>query len=141
MNLTNDRNLQIQLHLLSGLFNEDGSMQITTSSELSVDVSTAATLVNIPITCLEGIWIKAKKLMETDGAIVPAPGQLPEARMVLSYSGKPPHMVTPKKNGDFSCDSSCPNWKSLSAPILLLWLKQMVSFRVFYQQRRRKCLV
>ena len=98
---------------LSGLFNEDGSMQITTSSELSVDVSTAATLVNIPITCLEGIWIKAKRLMETDGAIVPAPGQLPEARMVLSYSGKPPHMVTPKKNGDFSCGSSCPNWKSL----------------------------
>ena len=55
----------------------------------------------------------AKKLMETDGAIAPAPGQLPEARMVLSYSGKPPHMVTPKRNGDFSCDSSCPNWKSL----------------------------
>ena len=92
---------------------EDGTVQISTSSELSTDVSTAATLVNIPITCLEGIWIKAKKLMETNGAIVPAPGQPPEARMVLSYSGKPPHLVTPKKSGDFSCDSSCPNWKSL----------------------------
>ena len=92
---------------------DNAAVQISVSSELSVDVSTAATLVNIPITCLEGIWIKARKLIETDGAIAPAPGQLPEARMVLSYSGKPPHMVTPKKNGDFSCDSSCPNWKSL----------------------------
>lgn len=97
---------------LSSHSNKDSSVQISTSG-LSVDVSTAATLVNIPITCLEGIWIKAKKLMETDGAIAPAPGQLPEARMVLSYSGKTPHMVTPKENGDFSCDSSCSNWKSL----------------------------
>jgi hypothetical protein len=97
---------------LSSHSNEDSSVQISTSS-LSVDVSTAATLVNIPISCLEGMWIKAKRLMETDGAIAPAPGQPSEARMVLSYSGKTPHMVTPKKNGDFSCDSSCPNWKSL----------------------------
>ena len=51
--------------------------------------------------------------METGGAIAPAPGQPSEARMVLSYSGKTPHMVTPKKIGDFSCDSSYPNWKSL----------------------------
>ena len=33
--------------------------------------------------------------------------------MVLSYSGKPPHLVTPKQTGDFSCDSSCSNWKLL----------------------------
>ena len=33
--------------------------------------------------------------------------------MVLSYSGKMPHMVTPKKGGDFSCDSNCPSWKSM----------------------------
>lgn len=31
-------------------------MQISTST-LAVDVSIAATLVNIPITCLEGIWV------------------------------------------------------------------------------------
>ena len=99
---------------LSSPFNGDNAaVHMSTSSELSVHVNTAVTLVNIPITCLEGIWIKAKKLMETDGAIAPAPGQLPEARMVLSYSGKPPHMVTPKRMGDFSCDSSCPNWKLL----------------------------
>ena len=33
--------------------------------------------------------------------------------MVLSYTGKTPHMVTPTKGGGFSCDSNCPNWKSL----------------------------
>ena len=96
---------------LSSHSNKDSSVEISPSG-LSVDISTAATLVNVPIACLEGIWIKAKRLLETNGAIAPAPGQLREARMVLSYSGKAPHIVTPKKN-DFSCDSSCPNWKSL----------------------------
>ena len=37
--------------------------------------------------------------LNTDGAIVPAPGQKPEARMVLSYSGKVPHMVSYNKTG------------------------------------------
>ena len=76
------------------------SLQVSTSSELSLDVSTATTLVNVPVTVLEGIWIKAKRLTETAGALAPAPGELPEAKMVLSYSGKPPHLVIPKKNGD-----------------------------------------
>ena len=88
---------------------EGSSLNVSTSA-LSVDTNNAAQ-VNIPFTCLEGIWVKDKQLIATEGAIVPA--QLPEARMGLSYSGKAPHMVTPKKGGDFSCDSSCPNWKSL----------------------------
>ena len=62
---------------------------------------------------LEGIWTKASELISTNDAIVPAPGQDLGARMVLSYSGKVPHMVTPKKGGEFSCDSSCLNWKSM----------------------------
>ena len=98
---------------LSSRSNDDSSVEVSPSG-LSVDVSRAATLVNVPIACLEGIIMdKSKKFLETDGAIAPAPGQLPEARMVLSYSRKAPHMVTPKKNGDFSCDPSSPNWKSL----------------------------
>lgn len=32
----------------------------------------------------------------------------------LSYSGKSPHMVTAINGGGFSCDASCPNWKSIS---------------------------
>ena len=54
-----------------------------------------------------------ERFISTNDAIVPAPGQDLVARMVLSYSGKIPHMVTPKKGGEFSCDSSCPNWKSM----------------------------
>ena len=116
-------------------------MQISTST-LSVDVSIAATLVNIPITCLEGIWVKAKRLMETNGAIAPAPGQPSEARMVLSYSGKTPHMVTPKKNGDFSCDSSCPNWKSLGICSHSVAVAETNGqLRFFYHQKRKSPLV
>ena len=33
--------------------------------------------------------------------------------MVLSYSGKVPHTVTPNKSRSFGCDSNCVNWKSL----------------------------
>ena len=79
-------------------------------STLPVEVAAG---LNVPITCVEGIWNKAVKLLQEENAIVPAPGQSPEARMVLSYTGKTPHMVTPTKGGGFSCDSNCPNWKSL----------------------------
>ena len=38
------------------------------SSALSIDVYTAAVKLNIPLTCLEGIWEKAKQLITTEGA-------------------------------------------------------------------------
>ena len=85
----------------------------TDKSELSVDIDNALQLVNVPYKCLEGIWGKAKDLINTENAIVPAPGQDPTARMVLSYSGQMPHLVTPKKGGDFACDSNCANWKAM----------------------------
>ena len=71
-------------------------------------------LVNIPPGCLEGIWAKASMLISDSRVISSAPGQDKAARMVLSYSGKFRHMVTPTKGGGFSYDSSCPNWKALS---------------------------
>ena len=80
---------------------------------LSVSVESASEQVNIPLNCLEGVWAKAVELINTSNAIVPAPGQDPEVRMVLSYSGKVPHMVTPNKGGEFCCDSNCPNWKAM----------------------------
>ena len=87
----------------------------TSPSCLSLSVEDAAMRVSVPLKCLEGVWKKAHELLNTEGAIAPAPGQAPkaEARMVLSYSGKAPHMVLPRKGGDFSCDGSCPNWKAL----------------------------
>ena len=57
--------------------------------------------------------MKAVKLLQEENAIVPARGQSAEARMVLSSSSKTPHMVVPTKGGGFSCDSNCPNWKSM----------------------------
>ena len=80
---------------------------------LSCDVTNASEKLDVPLLCLQGIWSKAEKLLTKKEAIVPAPGQVPEARMVLSYSGKVPHMVTPNKSRSFCCDSSCVNWKSL----------------------------
>ena len=63
---------------------------------LSVSLEEATTKVNIP-----------NQLLNT-------PGQKPEARMVLSYSGKTPHMVTCDKVGDYKCDTSCANWKGMN---------------------------
>ena len=80
---------------------------------LSIDAETVAKSSNLPVTCVEGILQKASKLLQEENAIVPAPGQSPEARKVLSYSSKTPHMVTPVKGGGFTCDTSCPNWKSI----------------------------
>ena len=83
------------------------------SSSLSVDYTAFAETSRIPLTCLQGIWNKAAELIATEGAIVPAPGCDDGAKFVLSYRGKKPHLVTPKKSDLFACDSDCPNWKGL----------------------------
>ena len=83
-------------------------------SSLSVDVLSAAQGMTVPLTCREGIWRKASELLRDPSAMAEAPGQSSEARMVLSHSGGAPHLVTPVKGGGYSCDSSCPNWKSIS---------------------------
>ena len=94
----------------------------TCSSGLSVSLESAAEKVNIPLGCLQGIWEKAQKLIRAPNAITTAPGQDPEARMVLSYSGSIPHMVTSKKGGEFCCSQSCPNWKAMHTQLLSLRL-------------------
>lgn len=80
----------------------------TDSPQLAVSVNSAVKGLNVPLTCLEGIWRKATELINNNSAIVAAPGQNEEARMVLSHS----HLVTPLKGGGFSCDANCPSWKS-----------------------------
>lgn len=84
------------------------------SSTLSVKFETFADDVRIPSNSLEGIWKKASELLNTDNAIVPAPGGGVNAKLVLSYRGTRPHLVAPKKGGGFVCDSDCPNWKALN---------------------------
>lgn len=80
---------------------------------LTVTAESAASTLGFAVSNVEGIWHKATTLLQKEDAIVPAPGQHEKARMVLSYSNKLPHMVTPnKRSGSYSCDSKCPNWKS-----------------------------
>ena len=83
-------------------------------SELSVSVHDVVDAVRIPLNCLEGIWSKAAELLRTENAIVSAPGVGGGSKFVLSYSGRKPHLVVPKKGGAFACDNECPNWKALS---------------------------
>ena len=54
---------------------------------------------------------QAAELISTENVVVPAPGQDPTARLVLSYSGRMPHLVKPKKGGGFGWDSKGANWK------------------------------
>ena len=84
------------------------------ASSLSVDVHEVATCVRIPLNSLEGIWKKAEELLKTEGAIVSAPGVGDDAKFVLSYSGRKPHLVVTKKGGSFACGQDCPNWCALS---------------------------
>jgi len=111
------------------------------SKTLSVDVDSAVSAVNIPLTCLEGMWLKAAELLHKEHAIVPAPGQSPEAKMVLSYSDKSPHMVTPTKGGGFSCDSKCGTWKSLgicSHSIAVAEINGKLSEFIAFVQEKKK---
>ena len=89
----------------------DSAIPISLSA-LSVDVYTAAVKLNTPLTCLEGIWEKAKQLITTEGAIAQHHDRV-HKREWWSHSGKAPYVVTPRKDGGFSCDSSFPKWKAL----------------------------
>jgi hypothetical protein len=107
-----------RVHSVSLAEAEDSSTIANSSASkgtatLSMDAEAVAKSSNLPVVCVEGILQKASKLLQEENAIVPAPGQSSEARMVLSYSNKTPHMVTPVKGGGFTCDMNCPNWKSI----------------------------
>ena len=113
----------------------------SSSSRISVSVESAAESINVPLTCLEGIWKKAADLLMDQTAMAPAPGQSIEAKMVLSHSGNAPHLVTPQKKDSFSCDSRCPNWKSLSLCAHTVAVAEaygkLQQFIVFLQKKKR----
>jgi hypothetical protein len=57
---------------------------------------------------------KASELIAQPGAISAAPGYGQECKMVMSKTGKRPHLVTSSKaNGRFFCDADCPNYKAI----------------------------
>ena len=84
------------------------------SNSLSVSVSYFSHSVSTPTPILTAIWEKANELLSEENAVVKAPGYDGKARMVKSYSGTRPHLVVTKKSGQYSCDTSCPNWRSLN---------------------------
>ena len=89
-----------------------GSLDPKEKSELSVQVDAFADLVNVPHSVLNGIWEKAFELVMDSNAMASAPG-CDKGHMVKSSSGKRPHLVTCKSNGQYCCDSDCGNYKSL----------------------------
>ena len=68
----------------------------------------------VPLECLKGIWDKAEDLLNLPQGMSPAPGHPDTARMLLSRSGKRPHLVLPCRNTNFKCDSDCLNFKALN---------------------------
>ena len=89
------------------------SERLSSGTVLSVDVHELASEVTIPLTYLQGIWTKATELLSTAGSMVPTPGCDSGARLVLSHSGKHPHLVLPCRSSGFKCYSDCANFKSL----------------------------
>ena len=51
----------------------------------------------LPTEAIKGIANKAADILQEDGAITNAPGHPGSAKMVISHSGKRPHLVLPKK--------------------------------------------
>ena len=83
-------------------------------SSISRELMPVAHNINLPTAAIEGIARKASDILNTADGIVQAPGYGNDAVMVLSKSGKMPHLVTVKKNGGMACDKECPQYQSAS---------------------------
>jgi hypothetical protein len=90
----------------------DSALPSSTGRVLSVNAEDLS-CGTIPAEVVTAIWQKASSLLTEPNAVVLAPGCDPYSRMVKSSSGQRPHMVTKKKTGQYCCDGTCPNWKSL----------------------------
>ena len=89
------------------------SLPNSEDSILSVPISDFSGSVITPTEVLKAIWKKASELLHEPNSLSLAPGQGDSARMVKSYSGSRPHLVTCKRSGQYACDNKCPNWRSL----------------------------
>ena len=96
----------------------DTNIPAPTSSQsicnlLSSKLSVRSSKLGLPSAAIDGISKKAAEILCTDGAIVHAPGHPADAQMVVSRTGKRPHLVLPKrKSGGMACDDDCPQYKS-----------------------------
>ena len=62
---------------------------------------------------MRGIWKEACELGISGISIVPALGHPQEARMVASCTGARLHLVIKGRDGLYSCDQECANYRSL----------------------------
>ena len=85
---------------------------ITVLPSLSVDCVSVAANCNLPKDLVQNIWEKASGLVNTRGAMAPAPGHPSEARTVQSTSKTGFHLVISGSSGKFICD--CANYHSSS---------------------------
>lgn len=89
------------------------SVQPDTSVLLYEKLAPLSSRLGLPTEAIRGIANKAIDILKEDGAIANAPGHPNNAKMVISRSGKRPHLVLPKKkSGGLSCDDDCPQYKS-----------------------------
>ena len=97
---------------------DDKQLSLTSASSAAVELCIRPEEfhdgLKIPLQAVLGIWKKAEELLGDPNAISPAPGYDSKCRMVMSRSGKRPHLVTCSKSGKYSCDNECPNWKSMN---------------------------
>ena len=94
---------------------EPGLPECNDYSPLHVSPEEAG-LSNIPLTTVQGIWSKAKELLQTQGAVVNGPcfsKSVDRTVIVASKTSSKPRIVTVKPGGVICCENSCPNWTAL----------------------------
>ena len=91
----------------------DSSLFLCSASQLAVSAELFQSGLKVPLAVVQGIWQKAEELLCESNCISSAPGHDSKSRMVISRSGKRPHLVTCTKQGKYCCDSDCPNRKSM----------------------------
>ena len=107
---------ETMLHVVTNEGHASTSSGDTTSPfvpplHFSPQITVLSSKLGLPKDAIEGIAKKAVDILSTDGAITQVPGHSNDAKMVLSYSGKRPHLVLPKRkcSGMF-CDDDCPQY-------------------------------
>lgn len=86
----------------------------STATKLPIRPEDFQSSLKVTLATVQGIWKKAEDLLSEPGSISSAPGYDSKCKMVLSRSGKRPHLVTCGRSGKFSCDNECPNWKLMN---------------------------
>lgn len=78
----------------------------TSPASLSVNAEDSG-IETLPLVTLHCVWEKVSTLLTMRNGITAAPCDDKRARMASSFSGKTPHFVSSKFNGQYVCDLAC----------------------------------